>query len=339
MLRADSAVADRICVAQIGAAHGIRGEVRLNSFTADPMAVADYGPLETEDGTRELRDRDGAAGQGPSGRAAARRRTTATPPSGSPTSSSSCRATRLPPPAADEFYHADLIGLAAVDRRRRRVRHRGGGPQFRRRRPPGIAAAGGWRDRDAAVHRGDRAERSTSRAGASWSIRRRRRASRADAREAADRAMAIRFFSQSETHREFSNFAPFGIDLDGRALADDRALLPGAEVHRPGAADEDSHGREADHREEARRQASRPDPARLGRGEGRGDVSGGAAQVRAASRAARVAAGDRRRGRSSRACPTDYYWGVGRDGTGQNKLGKIIERIRAELRAALAGRT
>ena len=31
--------------------------------------------------------------------------------------------------------------------------------------------------------------------------------------------------------------------------------------------------------------------------------------------------------------PTDYYWGVGRDGTGQNRLGKIMERIRAELRA------
>jgi N-glycosidase YbiA len=31
--------------------------------------------------------------------------------------------------------------------------------------------------------------------------------------------------------------------------------------------------------------------------------------------------------------PTDAYWGVGRDGTGQNKLGKIIARIRDELRA------
>ena len=29
----------------------------------------------------------------------------------------------------------------------------------------------------------------------------------------------------------------------------------------------------------------------------------------------------------------DTYWGVGRDGSGQNKLGRIIERIRAELRA------
>jgi hypothetical protein len=33
----------------------------------------------------------------------------------------------------------------------------------------------------------------------------------------------------------------------------------------------------------------------------------------------------------------DYYWGIGREGTGQNRLGKIVERIRAELRAAPAG--
>jgi ribA/ribD-fused uncharacterized protein len=28
--------------------------------------------------------------------------------------------------------------------------------------------------------------------------------------------MTIRFFSKSQTHREFSNFAPFPIDLDGK---------------------------------------------------------------------------------------------------------------------------
>ena len=37
-------------MAQIGAAHGVRGEVKLRSFTADPAAVRDYGPLESEDG-------------------------------------------------------------------------------------------------------------------------------------------------------------------------------------------------------------------------------------------------------------------------------------------------
>jgi len=30
----------------------VRGEVKLWSFTEDPMAIADYAPLETEDGTR-----------------------------------------------------------------------------------------------------------------------------------------------------------------------------------------------------------------------------------------------------------------------------------------------
>ena len=42
--------AERVCVAQIGGAHGIRGEVKLKSFTADPLALKDYAPLETEDG-------------------------------------------------------------------------------------------------------------------------------------------------------------------------------------------------------------------------------------------------------------------------------------------------
>ena len=35
------------------------------------------------------------------------------------------------------------------------------------------------------------------------------------------------------------------------------------------------------------------------------------------------------------AAPTDYYWGLGRDGNGQNKLGLILMRLRAELRRAL----
>ena len=43
-------MAERVCVAQIGGAHGLRGEVKLKSFTGDPMAVADYGPLTSEDG-------------------------------------------------------------------------------------------------------------------------------------------------------------------------------------------------------------------------------------------------------------------------------------------------
>src|SRR5215831_14524735 len=108
-----SDVADRICVAQIGPAHGIRGEVKLKSFTAEPMAVKDYGPLESEDGTRSfaietLRPAKGhlvarLAGIEDRNAAEALARVRLFVPRD-----------RLPAPAADEFYHIDLVGLLAV---------------------------------------------------------------------------------------------------------------------------------------------------------------------------------------------------------------------------------
>jgi 16S rRNA processing protein RimM len=106
-------VTERICVAQIGGAHGIRGEVKLKSFTADPLAVKDYGVLESEDGAASfeieaLRPAKGylvARLRGVRDRNAAEQLTNLR---------LFVPRERLPPPAADEFYHADLIGLAAV---------------------------------------------------------------------------------------------------------------------------------------------------------------------------------------------------------------------------------
>jgi 16S rRNA processing protein RimM len=105
----------RICLGQIGAPHGVRGEVRLRSFTANPDAIAGYGPLETEDGhvvkiesLRRAKDHFVARLAGISDREAAERMTNV---------KLYVLRERLPPPDhADEFYHADLIGLAAVDR-------------------------------------------------------------------------------------------------------------------------------------------------------------------------------------------------------------------------------
>jgi 16S rRNA processing protein RimM len=107
--------AGRIVVAQIGAAHGIRGEVRLFSFTGDPMAIAGYGPLETEDGlqrfeieaVRPAKDHLVAQLRGVHDRDAAeqlRNLKLYVPRS------------RLPPPADEEYYHADLIGLTVIAR-------------------------------------------------------------------------------------------------------------------------------------------------------------------------------------------------------------------------------
>ncbi len=45
-------LAHPVLLAQIGAPHGVKGEVRVKSFTGDPMALADYGPLFSADGRR-----------------------------------------------------------------------------------------------------------------------------------------------------------------------------------------------------------------------------------------------------------------------------------------------
>ncbi|WP_417579123.1 ribosome maturation factor RimM [Pelagibacterium sp.] len=37
-----------ILMGRIGAAHGIKGEVRITAFTEAPLAIADYNPLETD---------------------------------------------------------------------------------------------------------------------------------------------------------------------------------------------------------------------------------------------------------------------------------------------------
>jgi 16S rRNA processing protein RimM len=37
----------KLLMGRIGAAHGIKGEVRIQSFTEDPLAIMDYGPLAT----------------------------------------------------------------------------------------------------------------------------------------------------------------------------------------------------------------------------------------------------------------------------------------------------
>jgi 16S rRNA processing protein RimM len=108
-------VVERICVARIGAAHGIKGEVKLWSFTADPAAVKDYGPLESQDGTlrfeiealRPAKDHLVARLSGVRDRDAAARLTNV---------DLYVPRDRLPAPAQDEFYHADLIGLRAEGR-------------------------------------------------------------------------------------------------------------------------------------------------------------------------------------------------------------------------------
>ncbi|MBF9035392.1 16S rRNA processing protein RimM [Rhodobacterales bacterium HKCCE2091] len=107
-------MSDRVCVGAIAGAFGVRGDVRLKSFCAEPEAIAGYGPLWTEDGSRSFTVTLTGAIKG--GLAAKL--------SGVPTkeAADALRGTRLyadrtalPTLPDDEFYHADLIGLDVRD--------------------------------------------------------------------------------------------------------------------------------------------------------------------------------------------------------------------------------
>ncbi|HZA01985.1 MAG TPA: ribosome maturation factor RimM [Hyphomicrobiaceae bacterium] len=103
----------RILLGHIAGAHGVRGEVLINSYTSTPEDIAAYGPLTDESGTRAFAvtvvrvTNKGVVARldGITDRAAAE----------------TLRGLRLylerdrlPETRSNEFYYADLIGLAAV---------------------------------------------------------------------------------------------------------------------------------------------------------------------------------------------------------------------------------
>jgi len=109
---------DLVLMGEFGRAHGLHGEVRLKSYTAEPLGIAGYGPLMTADGRAltlaEVRPAAGSAPDmliarvhGVSGRTAAEalNRLAVYVP----------RARLGRTEEADEFFTTDLIGATAVD--------------------------------------------------------------------------------------------------------------------------------------------------------------------------------------------------------------------------------
>ena len=104
---------ERVCVGEISAPRGLRGDFCVRSFTADPRAVAGYGPLTTDRPGSSLRlrivgEKKGALvvrADGIDDRTAAE-------------ALRGCRLyvarSALPRPGEDEYYYADLIGLRAM---------------------------------------------------------------------------------------------------------------------------------------------------------------------------------------------------------------------------------
>jgi 16S rRNA processing protein RimM len=103
-----------IAVGVFGAVHGVRGEIRIKSYTSEPSAIAAYGPLSDAAGTNVIkiiavRPLKGemvlAKIEGVFDRKTAER-----------LEGVEIFALRenLPATGEDEFYHADLVGMRAV---------------------------------------------------------------------------------------------------------------------------------------------------------------------------------------------------------------------------------
>jgi 16S rRNA processing protein RimM len=103
----------QVCVARIGAAHGVRGAVKLWTFTEDPFAVTRYGPLATRDGARAFEIAHARQGKG---HLVATLKGVATRNDAERLNGIELYVARekLPATEDDEYYHTDLIGLAAV---------------------------------------------------------------------------------------------------------------------------------------------------------------------------------------------------------------------------------
>ena len=107
-------MSDLVCIGAIAGAYGVRGELRVKSYCAEPEDIATYGPLSTEDGAQSYT----VTLKGPIKNGFAARLSGVTSKDGAVR----LRGTRLfaarevlPDLPDDEYYHADLIGLAVHD--------------------------------------------------------------------------------------------------------------------------------------------------------------------------------------------------------------------------------
>jgi 16S rRNA processing protein RimM len=105
---------DLILVGRVAGAFGVKGEVRITSFTAEPLALVDYATLLGEDGQTALTLTGGRAGKGG---VVARAKEIATREQAEAARGLKLYIPRsaLPEPDdEDEFYVADLIGMSVV---------------------------------------------------------------------------------------------------------------------------------------------------------------------------------------------------------------------------------
>lgn len=103
---------DRVLLGEIVAAQGLKGEVRLRSYTQDPAAIARYGALEDEQGRLVEIERVRVTPKAVIARV--KGVTTREEAEALARTKLYIDHALLPARGEDEWYHSDLIGLAAV---------------------------------------------------------------------------------------------------------------------------------------------------------------------------------------------------------------------------------
>lgn len=142
--------------------------------------------------------------------------------------------------------------------------------------------------------------------------------------------MTIYFYGQTDAYSEFSNFAPYGVEMEGAWWPTVEHYFQAQKFEYPAYRDKI-------------RKANRPKDAKaLGLTRKlplRSDWEAVKEEIMYAAVAKKfmthatlkellLSTGD---AAIIENAPMDYFWGAGQDGTGQNKLGKILMRVRSEL--------
>lgn len=143
--------------------------------------------------------------------------------------------------------------------------------------------------------------------------------------------MTIYFYSQTDLYGEFSNFSPHGVEMDGRWWKTVEHYFQAQKFD------------DVAYRERIAKASTPKDAKALGRTRNiairtdwdivRDEVMAAAVRKKFETHKALaellLATGD---APLAEAAPGDYYWGIGADSSGENRLGKILERVRAGLR-------
>ncbi|MEM8803865.1 MAG: NADAR family protein [Pseudomonadota bacterium] len=142
--------------------------------------------------------------------------------------------------------------------------------------------------------------------------------------------MTIYFYGQTDAYSEFSNFAPYGVEMEGAWWPTVEHYFQAQKFEYPAYRDKI---RKANRPKDAKALGlTRKLPLRSDWEVVKEEIMYAAVakkfMTHATLKELLLSTGDVAIIENA---PMDYFWGAGQDGTGQNKLGKILMRVRSEL--------